>query len=58
MKSLEEKLAIHTGSNINLKTDKEILQKQVELLTLRLPAAKVGFWARLFSSRKKQINDS
>jgi hypothetical protein len=54
MKSLEEKLAIYVGLNNDLKADKEILQKQVELLTLRLPAPKVGFWRRLFGSRKEQ----
>ena len=43
MKSLDEKLAIYTGLNSDLKADKEILQKQVELLTLRLSAPKVGF---------------
>jgi esterase/lipase len=58
MKSLEEKLAIYVGLNNDLKADKEILQKQVELLTLRLPAPKVGFWGRLFGGRKKEINDS
>jgi 16S rRNA U516 pseudouridylate synthase RsuA-like enzyme len=31
--------------------DKDKLQKQLELVTLRLPAPKVGFWARLFWRR-------
>ena len=52
-KNLDEKLAIYTGLNNDLKADKESLQKQVELLTLRLPAPKVGFWASLFRARKE-----
>ena len=51
--SLEEKLVIYTGLNNDLKTDKESLQKQLELVTLRLPPPKVGFWARLFGGSKK-----
>jgi hypothetical protein len=54
MKSLDEKLTIYTGLNNDLKADKEILQKQVELLTLRLPAPKRGFWVRLFGGRKRE----
>ena len=53
-KSLEEKLVIYTGLNNDLKADKENLQKQLELVTLRLPAPKVGFWARLFGGGKKE----
>jgi len=37
--------------------DKESIQKQLELVTLRLPAPKVGFWARLFGGRKKETED-
>ena len=51
-KSLEEKLAIYTGLNTDLKVDKETLQKQLELVTLRLPAPRVGFWSRF--RRKKE----
>ena len=53
-KSLEEKLVIYTGLNNDLKSDKENLQKQLELVTLRLPPPKVGFWARLFGSKKEE----
>jgi chromosome segregation ATPase len=53
MKSLDEKLAIYTGLNNDLKADKEMLKKQVELLTLRLPAPKLGLWARLFGGGRK-----
>ena len=46
-------LPIFTGLNNDLKADKENLQKQLELVTLRLPPPKVGFWARLFGGSKK-----
>jgi hypothetical protein len=36
-----------------LKADKENLQKQLELVTLRLPPPRVGLWARLFGGGKK-----
>lgn len=53
IKTLEDKLAIFTGLNNDLKADKENLQKQLELVTLRLPPPRVGFWARLFGSKKE-----
>jgi septal ring factor EnvC (AmiA/AmiB activator) len=53
VKTLEEKLVIYTGLNNDLKSDKESLQKQLELVTLRLPPPKAGFWARLFGGGKK-----
>ena len=37
-----------------LRRDKESIQKQLELVTLRLPAPKVGFWARLFGDGRKK----
>ena len=43
VKTLQEKLVIYTGLNNDLKADKEALQKQLELVTLRLPAPRVGF---------------
>jgi peptidoglycan hydrolase CwlO-like protein len=52
VKTLEEKLVIYTGLNNDLKADKEALQKQLELVTLRLPAPRVGFWARLFGKKE------
>jgi hypothetical protein len=52
-KSLEEKQASYIGLNNDLKADKEILQKQLELVTLRLPPLKVGFWAHLFGGSKR-----
>jgi len=54
IKTLEDKLAIFTGLNNDLKSDKENLQKQLELVTLRLPPPRVGFWARLFGGGKKE----
>lgn len=54
IKTLEDKLAIYTGLNNDLKADKENLQKQLELVTLRLPPLRVGFWARLFGGGKKE----
>jgi len=53
IKTLEDKLAIFTGLNNDLKADKENLQKQLELVTLRLPPPRVGFWARLFGGKKE-----
>jgi peptidoglycan hydrolase CwlO-like protein len=52
VKTLEEKLAIYTGLNNDLKADKENLQKQLELVTLRLPPPKASFWARLFGKKE------
>jgi DNA repair exonuclease SbcCD ATPase subunit len=42
--------------NRELRTDKEQLQKQLELVTLRLPAPKGSFWSRVFG-RKKEANE-
>ncbi|MGZ4947297.1 MAG: hypothetical protein ACXV5N_13145 [Halobacteriota archaeon] len=53
VKTLEGKLVIYTGLNNGLKADKEALQKQLELVTLRLPAPRVGFWARLFGKKNR-----
>jgi hypothetical protein len=36
-KTLEDELVIYTGLNNDLRADKENLQKQLEILTLRLP---------------------
>jgi len=48
--------ALHTerGHLSELRKDKETLQKQLELVTLRLPAPKVGFWSRIFGGRTKE----
>jgi chromosome segregation ATPase len=56
-KNLDEKLVIYSGIINDLKADKETLQKQLELVTLRLPAPRVGFWSRVFGSGKKKEED-
>jgi len=52
--SLEGTLHTERGHLSELRQDKEQLQKQLELVTLRLPAPRVGFWARLFGGRTKK----
>lgn len=52
--NLETLLQTEKGLNSDLRSDKESIQKQLELVTLRLPAPKVGFWARLFGGGKKK----
>jgi FtsZ-binding cell division protein ZapB len=52
--SLESTLHTERGHLSELRQDKEPLQKQLELLTLRLPAPKVGFWTRLFGGLKRE----
>lgn len=52
VKTLEEKLAIYMGLKNELQADKENLQKQLELVTLRLPPPRVSFWARLFGKKE------
>ncbi len=47
-KNLEEQLIVHKEVLLSLEKDKENLQKQLELVTLRLPAPKEGFWSRVF----------
>jgi hypothetical protein len=52
--NLETLLQTEKGLNSELRRDKESIQKQLELVTLRLPAPKVGFWARLFGGARKK----
>jgi hypothetical protein len=52
--NLETLLQTERGISSELRRDKETTQKQLELVTLRLPAPKVGFWARLFGGGKKK----
>ena len=54
VKSLNEKVAENAGTINELKTDKEYFKKQLELVTLRLPPSKVGFWSRIFGSKKEK----
>jgi hypothetical protein len=50
----ETLLQTEKGLNADLRRDKESIQMQLELVTLRLPAPKVGFWARLFGGGRKK----
>jgi hypothetical protein len=52
--NLETLLQTEKGLNSELRRDKESIQKQLELVTLRLPAPNVGFWARLFGGGRKK----
>jgi hypothetical protein len=54
IENLETLWQTEKGLNSDLRSDKESIQKQLELVTLRLPAPKVGFWARLFGGGKKK----
>lgn len=54
IENLEALLQTEKGLNSDLRRDKESIQKQLELVTLRLPAPKVGFWSRLFGGGKKE----
>ena len=53
IQSLEEAKHVDRGIIADLRADKDNLLKQLTLVTLRLPAPKQGFWARLF--RKKSV---
>jgi hypothetical protein len=52
--NLETLLQTERGITSELRRNKETTQKQLELVTLRLPAPNVGFWARLFGGGKKE----
>jgi chromosome segregation ATPase len=52
--SLESTLHTERGYLSELRHDKETLQKQLELVTLRLPAPRVGFWSRIFGGGRKK----
>lgn len=52
--NLEGNLHTEQGHNSELRNDKEQLQKQLELVTLRLPPPRVSFWDRLFGKKEKQ----
>lgn len=52
--NLETLLQTERGITSELRRDKETIQKQLELVTLRLPAPRVSFWARLFGGEKKK----
>ncbi len=52
--AVDHELQTERDHNLELRKDKEQLQKQLELVTLRLPAPKEGFWFRVFGRRKKE----
>ena len=54
MQALQRELQLERDHNLELRNDKEQLQKQLELVTLRLPAPKEGFWSRVFGRKKKE----
>jgi chromosome segregation ATPase len=47
--NLETLLHMEREISSELRRDKESVQRQLELVTLRLPAPQVGFWTRLLS---------
>ena len=55
IQTLEDKLATNTGINNELRADKANLQKQLELVTLRLLSPGVGFWAGLFGKKEQEL---
>lgn len=57
VRNLNEQLVMHKGLIQSMESDKEHLQKQLELVTLRLPAPKEGFWTRVFG-RGKDLQDN
>jgi predicted DNA-binding protein len=52
--NLETLLQTERGITSELRRDKETIQEQLELVTLRLPAPKVGFWSRIFGGGRKK----
>ncbi len=54
MQAMQRELQLERDHNLELRNDKEQLQKQLELVTLRLPAPKEGFWSRVFGRKKKE----
>jgi len=56
--NLEPLLQTEKSLNSELRRDKESIQKQLELVTLRLPAPKVGLWRdSLAVEKKKAVNN-
>ncbi|MGA7076093.1 MAG: hypothetical protein WBZ42_06070 [Halobacteriota archaeon] len=52
--NLDTLLHTERGQTSELRHDKDNLQKQLELVTRRLPAPKVGFWSRIFGGGRKK----
>ncbi len=53
IKLLEEQVVDLKGQVLRETDEKQSLYKQLELVTLRLPAPREGFWSRVFGPRKK-----
>ena len=53
VKDLEGQVIELKGQIQRQEADKTFLQKQLELITLRLPAPKEGFWSRIFGRKKE-----
>ena len=51
-KNLSEKIISEADAIRKLEDDKDFFKKQLELVTLRLPPARVSFWSRVFKGRK------
>jgi len=57
LKKAEEQVVELKGQMHSLNEDKQYLQKQLELVTLRLPAPKDGLWFREFGRKKSRKHD-
>lgn len=57
-KNLSEQVVDLKGQIRDLKDDKEHLQKQLELVTLRLPAPREGFWSRVLGRKKTEEQEA
>ncbi len=53
LQAIQRELQLERDRTRELREDKEQLQKQLELVTLRLPAPREGFWSRVFGRKKK-----
>jgi len=53
-KRLEEQVVELKEQIRQANDEKQSLYKQLELVTLRLPAPRVSFWSRVFGRRKKE----
>lgn len=51
LQAMQRELQLERDHNLELRNDKEQLQKQLELVTLRLPTPKEGFWSRVFGRK-------
>ncbi len=52
VKNLEEQLVVQKEVVQSLERDKEYLQNELEIVTLRLPSPNAGFWSRVFGGNR------